>query len=314
MDLSADNRYVLVIGSAGIDIKGRPDYTLAQGASVPGRIRSSVGGVGRNIAENLARLEVPVMLLSAVGDDPSGAQVLEGCREAGIDTSFVRVIPGERTGHYMATLRRDGELDTAINDYAIARHLTPEYLQEHADLFEQAAMVIIDANLDDHALTRLFELATRYRVPVAADPTTTALASRLRPFLNQITMITANLKESGILCSQPIESHDRETALAIAQQLLDRGVRIAVVTLGANGLAYASGADRGLIPAIATQVLDETGAGNALTAGIVFGLLNEVPLDEALRLGVSAASLTLRSRETVVKELSQELLYDQLII
>jgi pseudouridine kinase len=314
MDFSVDNGHVLVVGSAGIDVKGRPDYALAKGASVPGRIRSSVGGVARNIAENLARLEIPAVLLSAVGDDSPGARVLEECHDAGVDTSHVSVIPGERTGHYMATLRLDGELDTAINDYTIARHLTPDYLRHHSALFENAVMAIIDANLEDQSLVELFRLAAQHHVPVCADPTTTALASRLRPFLNQIYMVTANLKEAGILCAQPVMNPDRDTALNTAQHLLERGVRIAVVTLGVHGLAYASGSDRGLIPAIRTEVLDETGAGNALTAGIVFGLLNEVPLDEALRLGVSAASLTLRSRETVVKNLSQELLYDQLII
>jgi pseudouridine kinase len=126
-------------------------------------------------------------------------------------------------------------------------------------------------------------------------------------------MLTPNLKEAGALCGLSIARYDPETALDVAQFLLERGVKVAVVTLGRHGLAYASGSDRGLISAIRTNVQDETGAGDALTAGVIFGLLNEVPLDEALRLGVSAASLTLRSRETVVTDLSQELLYDQLV-
>jgi len=127
-------------------------------------------------------------------------------------------------------------------------------------------------------------------------------------------MMTPNLMEAAVLWGRSSLTYTPETALSAAQYLLEHGVRIAVVTLGVHGLAYASGSDRGLIPAIRTEVVDETGAGDALTAGVIFGLLNEVPLDEALRLGVSAASLTLRSRETVVKELSQELLYDQLVI
>lgn len=314
MDLNAENAYVLVVGSGGIDVIGRPDYTLAKNASVPGRIRSSVGGVARNIAENLARLEIPTMLLSAVGDDEPGERVVAHCAEAGIDTSQILVIPGERTGHYVATLTLDGQLDTAINDYAVTRNLTPGYLNSHEELFENASMVVIDANLEDKTLVTLFTLVKKYNLPVCADPTTPSLAGRLRPFLNQIYMLTPNLREAAVLCGQTIQKYDTETALELARHLLERGVRIAVVTLGVHGLAYASGTDRGLIPAIRTEVEDETGAGDALTAGIIFGLLNEVPLDEALRLGVSAATLTLRSRETVVKELSQELLYDQLVI
>ncbi|GAB4576209.1 MAG: PfkB family carbohydrate kinase [Anaerolineae bacterium] len=314
MEFNAEEGHVLVVGSAGIDVKGRPDYRLAKGSSVPGTIRSSVGGVARNIAENLARLEVPTILLSALGQDSPGQRVMAHCTEAGIDMSHVLSIPGERTGHYMAMLTVDGHLRSAISDNAVIRHVTPDYLRAHEALFRDARMVIIDANLQEDTLHALFELTRKHRVPVCADPTTPSLAGRLRPFLNQIAMITPNLKEAGVLCGKTAHSYDPETALNAAQHLLERGVRIAVVTLGVRGLAYASGPDRGLIPAIRTQVQDETGAGDALTAGIIFGLLNNVPLDEALRLGVSAASLTLRSKDTVVKELSQELLYDQLTI
>jgi pseudouridine kinase len=314
MDAMADSGHVLVIGSAGIDVIGRPDHTLISGASIPGRIRSSVGGVARNIAENLARLEVPTILLSAVGDDAPGERVRHRCEEAGIDISRVQVLPEKRTGHYMATLTTEGQLDNAISDYDIAHAINARYLRQHEDVLKTAELVIIDANLDDAALKTLFKLAAKHQVPICADPTAPSLAGRLRPYLNQIYMLTPNLKEAGVLCGQTVLEHAPETALDIAQFLLERGIRITVVTLGVNGLAYASGSDRSLIPAIRTEVQDETGAGDALTAGVIFGLLNEVPLDEALRLGVSAASLTLRSHETVRKDLSQELLYDQLII
>jgi len=306
--------YVLVIGSAGIDVKGRPAYNPISGASVPGRIRRSVGGVARNIAENLARLEIPTLLLSAVGDDAPGQRVLDRCSEAGIDISHVKIVPGASTGHYMAILTTDGKLGMAVNDYAITSTINAAYLLEREELFRAAQMVVIDANLEDRTLAMLFDLAGKYQVPVCADPTTPSLAARLRPYLNRIMMMTPNLMEAAVLWGRSSLTYTPETALSAAQYLLEHGVRIAVVTLGVHGLAYASGSDRGLIPAIRTEVVDETGAGDALTAGVIFGLLNEVPLDEALRLGVSAASLTLRSRETVVKELSQELLYDQLVI
>ncbi len=309
-----EDKHVLVVGSAGIDVKGRPDCPLTAGTSTPGRIRSSVGGVARNIAENLARLEVPTVLLSAVGDDDSGRRVLDRCHAAGIDTSHVLVVPEARTGHYMAVLTPDGQLDIAISDYAITSQIGADYLNARKALFTGAAMVVIDANLEDGALKALFRLARRFKVPVCADPTAASLAGRLLPYLHRIYLITPNLAEAAVLCEEPMPVPDAELALGAAQKLLERGVRIAVVTLGVNGLVYASGTDRGHIPAIRTEIRDETGAGDALTAGAIFGLLNEVPLDEAMRLGVSAASLTLQSRETVVPNLSLELLYDQLVI
>lgn len=306
--------HVLVIGSAGVDIKGRPEYTVISGAPVPGHVRSSVGGVARNIAENLARLEVPTILLSIVGDDGPGARVLARCEDAGVDITHVRVLAGERTGHYLAILTPEGERDIAIADYDIARHLDSAYLNEHKDLFAEANLIVIDASMDDATLDTLFRLATQHDVLVCADPTSPSLAGRLRPYLDRIYLITPNITEASILCGETLSVLDPDAALNAARTLLRRGVRIAVITLGMHGLVYASGTDQGQIPSIRTEVRDETGAGDALTSAVIFGLLNEVPLDEAMRLGVSAASLTLRSRETVVPLLSQELLYDELVI
>ena len=77
---------------------------------------------------------------------------------------------------------------------------------------------------------------------------------------------------------------------------------------------YATPSTSGFVPALEVDVVDPTGAGNALTATVIYALLNDIPLDEAVRLGVSAATLTLDSHETVRSDLSLESLYAQLII
>ncbi len=106
----------------------------------------------------------------------------------------------------------------------------------------------------------------------------------------------------------------RRSALTAAKKLVTMGVRIAIITLGATGLAYATSQESGHVPAIECDIVDMTGAGDALTAGAIFGLLNDLPIDQAVRLGLSAAALTLQSRETVHPDLSLEHLYDQLQI
>ena len=73
--MNNDCNHVLVIGAANLDIKGIPEEPLLAGTSIPGQIRTSLGGVARNIAENLARLDVDTVLLTAVGDDPTGVEV-----------------------------------------------------------------------------------------------------------------------------------------------------------------------------------------------------------------------------------------------
>lgn len=307
-----DEGHVLVIGSSGIDIKGRPPGPLTYGTPNLGRVRNSVGGVARNIAENLARLEVPTVLLSAIGRDAEGGRVMRASEKAGIDMESVLRIPGKRTGSYMALLTPEGQLDVAIADFEITEAIDSDYILDHEYLFEDALMVAIDATLEDDALETVIDTAARYDVKIAADPTNPMLAGRLCRFLDALEIIVPNASETQSLCGLSAV-HDRDSALDVARTLVSMGVEVAVVTLGAEGLVYAHSGGAGALRALQTEVIDATGAGDAFCAGMIFGMLNHVPLDEAMRLGSTAASLTLRSRNTVLTDISQDLLYEELM-
>jgi pseudouridine kinase len=309
-----DEGYVLVIGSAGIDVKGRPAGALQSEMSNLGQVRNSVGGVARNIAENLARLEVPTILLSALGDDVEGERVRDQCEANGIDCSHIRIVEDGRTGTYMALLKPDGELDFAVSDFEILKWVDSDYLRQHEDLIAEADMVVIDANLSESALETLFELTERYYTRVCADPTAPILAGRLCRYIDKLHLVVPNAAETTALCGLANPANDRESAINAARHLVSLGAFIAVVTLGERGLAYADGSGAGYVPAIHTKIVDSTGAGDAFTGAVIFGLLNDVPVDEAMRLGVTAASLTLQTYETVIPDLTQEMLYDKLVI
>ena len=303
--------HLLIIGAASLDTKGRAGQAIQTGTSTPGAIRISVGGVGRNIAENLARLGEPVVLLSAVGDDGSGQRILRQAAECGIDVSHVLVDGSHRTAAYLAVLDDTGNLVMSIDDMSINRDLiTPDFVYRRRALFRDACMIVLDANLSPATLDTIFRLARKYEVPVCADPTTATLAPQLCPYLPDLLLVTPNGAEAEALCG--IQVTGRESGLEAAQKLVGLGVQIAIVTLGATGLVYATSQESGHVPAIECEVVDFTGAGDALTAAVVFGLLNDFAMDEAVRLGTSAAALTLQSRETVCPTLSLEQLYNQL--
>ena len=201
----------------------------------------------------------------------------------------------------------------SIDDMVINRDLiTPDFVYRRRALFRDASMIVLDANLSSATLRTIFGLAERYALPVCADPTTANLAPRLLSHLAGLTLIAPNAAEAEVLCGQHVT--DRETALIAVQKLQALGIEIAVVTLGATGLVYATSQETGHVPAIKCEVIDMTGAGDALTAALVFGLLNGFEVDEAARLGVSAAALTLQCRETVCPALSLERLYDQMVL
>lgn len=305
---------VLVIGAAGIDLVGRLQGELHLGTSNPSSIRSSHGGTARNIAENLGRLGQPVSLISALGTDLAGDQLLDRLVEAHVDVQAVRRIPDLPTGTYLAVIDADGELQLALDDMRPIDAITPEYLKANRELFATASALVLDANLSGATLRTAFSLARQAGLPVCADPTSNALSHRLRRYLDRLYIVTPNVNEAGILCDLELETAHRRQAMDAAKCLVSRGVRIAIVTLAQLGVCYATSETSGYVPAIRTEIVDPTGGGDALTAALLFALLNDFPIDEAIRLGVSAATLTLQHIGAVYPELSLEKLYDQLVI
>ena len=165
---------VLVIGASGIDIVGRLRSELHCETSNPARIRSSFGGVARNVAENLARLGQPVTLISALGQDQEGDQLLQQAAQAGIDVSAVLRSDVRPTGSYLGILNAKGGLEFALDDMRVMSALSAAYLKEHADLFKEASLVFVDANLPKETLRTAVSLARRARLPICADPTSVA--------------------------------------------------------------------------------------------------------------------------------------------
>ncbi len=304
--------YVLVIGSAGLDIIGRANAELHIGTSNPSNLRMSFGGTARNLAENLARLGTDVFIITAVGDDPQGKQLLSQISETGVNVDHALIVPDQLTGTYLAILDNQGNLHLGMDDMRVIDAITPEYLRQQRELFKGAIVVFVDANLSPKTLMTAISIAWRAKVPIAADPTSVSLAPALLPHLERLWLITPNETEAEVLCPHPVPHADRDMAIDAARHLVSQGVDIAIVTMAEFGLGYASADMSGHVPALQTEIIDPTGAGDALTAAVIFALLNDIPLDEAVRLGLSAAALTLRSPGTVAADLSIEMLYDGL--
>ena len=305
---------VLVIGGAGVDMVGRLKAELKPGTSNPANIRISFGGVSRNVAENLAHLGQPVRLITAVGEDEVGDRLVEQIRSAGVDVSAILRTREHNTGSYLGVINPGGMLQFALDDINAAGAISPEYLHLHEDLFRQASLVFIDANLPPKTLRTVFSLAGKAHLPVCADPTSTSLAKRLQAHLSRLWMITPNGNEAAILCDRVFQLSNLQEAIDAAKCLVSQGVSLALVSLAQFGVVYATSETSGHVPAIRTKIIDPTGAGDALTATVIFSLLNDIPLDDAVRLGVTAATLTLQHRGTVLPDLSLEMLYDNLVI
>lgn len=300
--------------AAGMDVIGRLESDLKPATSNPAQIRCSYGGVARNVAENLARLGQPVRLITVVGEDKSGDELLEYTAEAGVDVSAVLRSEEYPTGYYLGVVDENGMLQFALDDMRLLEEITTNYLKEQEALFKSASMVFVDANLPVKTLRTASSLARRAKIPICADTAAFTLAERLIKFLPKYYLVTANSKEAGVLTGLSFEASDQDAAMEAARRLVNQGVRIALVTLAEYGVVYATSETTGHISAIRTPISDPTGAGDAMTVAVLFALLNDIELDDAIRLGVSAASITLRHPGSVYPDLSLEALYDQLLV
>ena len=299
---------VVVIGAASLDIKARARTSLAPATSNHGTVTLSLGGVARNVAENLARLGVPTCLVAAVGDDAFGEEILRRTAASGVDTSCVLVAGGQRSATYCAILDETGDMAVSVDDMQVVEALTPQVVRSHRVLLARSPMIVLDANLSPRTLRAILSLAKRAGTPVCMDPVSIDLAERVKPHLADFAVITPNASEAAVLTGGPVGTLSEATQ--VAHRLLASGVRLVVITLAEYGLYYAAPGGSGHIPAPRVEVVDATGAGDALTAGVVYGLMNGLPVDECMRLGVSAATLTLRSPESVSPEMSLERIYE----
>lgn len=307
--------YAVVVGGANVDVKARSLAEPVPGTSNPGRSVVSSGGVGRNVAENLARLGSRTHLVAAVGRDRLGEDLLEQTREAGVDVSAVTT-DAERTGTYTAVLDHTGELLVAVSDMAAADALAPSEVDRVRPLLADAGLVVADGNLPVDTLAHLLDTCAELGVACLLDPVSVAKATRLAPHLTPARPLfaaTPNADELAALGTLPPTSADSRqagdpaTSLgAPVATLHARGVEHVWVRLGARGSVLASpGRDPVRLSSSAVSVQDVTGAGDAMLAAFAHGLLRGLDPVDAAREGHLAAALTVQSPHTVRPDLAE---------
>lgn len=292
---------ITVIGGANLDIKSRIAGKAIAGTSNPGWTEVSPGGVGRNIAENLARLGARVSLLTLIGEDTNGDRLRRSARAAGIDTALMMRRRGA-TGTYSATLDTKGEMLIAVSDMRLIDGMKPGDVTRHEDLLAKAALLVGDANLPPACLVALLRLAARAEVPLVLEPVSVPKAKRLRPLLKEglpIAALTPNRDELAALTGMPVKN-ERDLGLA-ALRLHERNVAHVLVGLGAAGcfLSSAGGGARMIAARKAGGIRDVTGGGDAMVAGFAYGLASGLDALQAARKGQELAGRTVRSMQSV---------------
>lgn len=291
---------VVAIGAANVDIQGFTEQSLRMRDSNPGRIEICLGGVSRNISENLVRLGVDTILLTAIGDDLFGRQILSDCSRMGIDLSHSMKVKEARSSTYMAVMDETGDMALALSDMSILDQLTTGYLSEKRELLENAQIIVMDAGLTPEVMAWLVKHFPGKRMIL--DPVSTGKCRRMKSFAGDFYCIKMNRMEAGFLADSTIDNHQDLTRAA--DRLLHRGVKKLFITLGREGVYYRGPDEEGLANAPVLKTVNATGAGDAFTAAVVYGELQNWSMADTARFAVGAASVALMSRHTVSGEMS----------
>ena len=296
---------------AGAAVRDRKLHLLGQpvpGTSNPARAAGADGGVARNVAEALGRLGVPVRLVSRVGDDGTGTALLERLAAAGVDTGPVRVVPGGLTGEYVALLDPAGDLLYGASAMALVDGI------DAADLDRgwpepAGSWLFLDCNLAAGTLAHGLTRARGAGLPVAVDAVSTPKVRRLPADLTGIEVLFCNRDEAAAYLAGggPARGGADGTDAALAAALRAAGAAGVVLTRGPGGVLVADRTGQHPVAALPAVTVDVTGAGDALVAGTLAGLLAGRSLPRAAELGAAAAALTVESEHTVRPDLSAAL-------
>lgn len=293
--------YAVVVGGVNMDVGGRSYEGLIPRDSNPGRVRMSLGGVGRNIAHNMALMGVEVHLLTAFGDDVSAQKVAASCGELNIDISHALQVPGGATSTYLYIAGPSGDMELAVADMEIYDHVTPAFLASRAALLNSAQLVVVDTNIPAPSIQWLAENCT---VPLFADPVSTTKAEKLRPVLGRLHTLKPNRLEAELLSGVAIT--DVDSAGRAAEALLETGLRRVFISMGGDGVLAADHSGKLHVPCIPGEMVNTTGCGDAFMAAIAWAYLEGTDLEGTARAGLAASSIAMESGETINPAMSVE--------
>lgn len=300
---------MVVIGTVFVDIKGFPDDLYIPEGRNAGRVEIVHGGVGRNVAEDIANVELRPRFVGMVDDTAEGAEVLRKLKNHKVDTEYVAVTQ-DGMGMWLAVFNNSGDIAGSISKRPTSDAMLRMIEEKGDEIFADADSIVLEIDLDKELIKSVFRYAEKYNKKVYAVVANMSIASQRRDFLQSIDCFVCNEQEAGILfvcdfsCLTP-----EELCEELSRRVVSARIPSMVVTMGSRGAVYADmNGDKGVYPARKVKVRDTTGAGDAFCAGVAIGLTYGKTMREAVEIGTRLASSVITVSENVCPRfLPQEL-------
>lgn len=295
---------IVCIGGMNIDRKYVLSETFMPKTSNPVTSSISVGGVGRNIAENLGRMNLKVTLLSVAGQDQD-YEFIKQETETYVNLQHVTIIPDEPTSSYSAILDGQGDMQFALADMLISDRMDAAWLNQHRNLLLQAEMIVLDLNVTREVVEGVIQLAKTNQIPLIIIPVSGPKMNRLPKELDGVNWLIINQDESEAFHNHQVETEDDVEVLG--QKWLDTGLEQVLITRGSQPTYYAhqDGRRLNIQPPRADHVVDVTGAGDSNASGIIYGIMKGLDPQDCIQLGMTNAYHTVQSQFTVRHELNE---------
>ncbi|WP_040206226.1 carbohydrate kinase family protein [Neobacillus jeddahensis] len=303
-----EEKSILCIGGANVDRKIQTLKHLEYGTSNPAISTKTRGGVARNIAENSGRIGLKTTLLACVGADSEGEWLLKNTKEF-VDIAPTELVKGKSTGTYTAVLDEDGEMAIALADMEIYNEVDDRFFGKNRSYIENAKMILLDTNFPATVISQVINHCKICGIPICIATVSAPKTAKLPESLEGVTWLIANHKEAEALAKLEIASEG--DFYRAAEVILNKGAEKVVITRGEKGLIYfTKDGEAGAIIPPCVPVVDVTGAGDSLIAGILFGYLKGLSTEDACKIGVTCSLITLQTSDTVSPELNQQTLQE----
>ena len=291
---------IVVVGAVFVDVKGFPhDLYLPTGRNA-GDVEIVHGGVGRNVAEDIANVELRPTFLSVVDDTAQGEEVVRRLKKHKVNTKYIRAVP-DGMGMWLAVFDNTGDLAGSISKRPDLDVLTEVLDRQGDEIFRHADSIVVEVDIGKRIVKRVLDYGEKYHVPVYGVVANMGIATERRDLLQRMDCFVCNQAEAGLLfVTDYANASPEELVEDLPQRLESANIPSIVVTMGSRGAVYASrSGEVGFYPAEHVKVRDTTGAGDAFCAGVAIGLTYRKSMREAVEIGTRLAASVIKVSENV---------------
>lgn len=297
---------ITVIGASNIDLIGFSKEKLIYKDANIGSLETILGGVGRNIAENLKHLGFDVEFLTVFADDEFSRTLKESCKELSISIDHSLTIENSSTSIFIAIMDHFNDLALALTAMNIYDDIPDEFILDNLEVIGQNEYCVMETNLP----TRIMELVTE-KLPdtkFILESVSGKKALKAKSILDRLYILKCNILEAELLSGIKVDYESDYEKLV--EHFLALGVKKVFITLGKDGVVFG---DENNIYTSRNRIItpvNTNGAGDAFTAGLLYGEMKQMELYDMVSFASACALVTIQHKNAVHPDICEKMVLD----